>query len=84
MNIGTLTKIDSTKTLFWIDKAGEDNSCPLPDFAGALYPEDLFPENEKPLAMILGADFTDTYIRVLWGDRIGWVAADSISDVNSF
>lgn len=74
LNIGALVRFYSSDAMFW-----EDGSEFTPDFDSERYASDIYPESENPLAMILGADFTGVYVRVLWGERRGWVLNTSIS-----
>ncbi len=74
LNIGKLVRFYSSHAMFW-----ENGSEYTPDFDSERYASDIYMENENPLAMILGADFTGVYIRVLWGERRGWVMATSLS-----
>ena len=76
LNIGALVKFYSSDAMFW-----EDSSEFAPDFDSERYASDIYSENENPLAMIIGADFTGVYVRVLWGERRGWVLNTALSSV---
>lgn len=65
---GTIVRFHSLDASFWDDMDEHG-----PDFTKENYASDIYLESEVPLAMILGADFTGVYVRVLWGERIGWV-----------
>jgi hypothetical protein len=73
LNIGALVRFFSTTALFW----GEQDSFG-PDFGKQYYANEIYHEKENPLAMILGADFTGVYVRVLWGEKKGWVMSSDL------
>lgn len=74
LNIGGLIRFYSTNAMFWHDK---DEYEPL--LGSEVCASDIYTEKENPLAMILGADFSGAFIRVLWGERRGWVSVSSVS-----
>lgn len=74
LNVGALIRFYSTNAMFWMDK---DEYEPL--LGSEVCASNIYPENENPLAMILGADFSGAFIRVLWGERRGWVSVSSVS-----
>jgi len=76
LNIGALVRFCASASMFW-----EDQNEFSPDFDKEQYANDIYPENENPLAMIIGADFTGVYVRVLWGERRGWVLNTALSSL---
>lgn len=76
LNIGSLVRFYSSHAMFW-----DDENQYAPNFNAEHSASDIYVENENPLAMILGADFTGVYVRVLWGERRGWVMATSLSSL---
>ena len=76
LNIGALVRFCSSASMFW-----EDQNEFSPDFDTERYASDIYSENENPLAMIIGADFTGVYVRVLWGERRGWVLNTALSSL---
>jgi hypothetical protein len=67
LNIGALVRFFSNRALFW-----EEQDEFGPDFGREHYASEIYHEKENPLAMILGADFTGVYVRVLWEkERVG-------------
>ena len=76
LNIGALVRFFSNRALFW-----EEQDEFGPDFGREHYASEIYHEKENPLAMILGADFTGVYVRVLWGERRGWVLNTDLSSL---
>jgi len=76
LNIGALVRFFSNRALFW-----EEQDEFGPDFGREHYASEIYEEKENPLAMILGADFTGVYVRVLWGERRGWVLNTDLSSL---
>lgn len=76
LNIGALVRFFSNRALFW-----EEQDEFGPDFGREHYASEIYHEKENPLAMILGADFTGVYVRVLWGERRGWVLNTALSSL---
>lgn len=81
IEIGSLVRFNKRGALFW---AGSTNlgNVELPDYAQCTWAEDVYTEeDENPLAIVLGTDFTGTYVHVLWGEKLGWVRSISIESL---
>lgn len=74
--IGSLVKFNSANAAFWNDKNDY-----IPDFDQQFVADLIQSENEYPLAMILGADFTGVFVRILWGQRVGWVRSSHLTSL---
>lgn len=77
IEIGALVHFQKKDCLFWSGSINLGN-VNLPDYAQVVWAEDVYPEDENPFAIVLGMDFTGTYVNVLWGEKLGWVRSISI------
>jgi hypothetical protein len=75
-NIGFLVRFASTEASFWSDKNDY-----IPDFNQQFLAKTIQSENEYPLAMVIGADFTGVFVRILWGQRVGWVRSSHLTSL---
>ena len=76
VSIGSLVKFYSSDAPIW-----QGNDEDGPDLTILEYASDISTEEENPLAMILGTDFTGLYCRVLWSGRTYWVMTSTLSTV---
>lgn len=73
---GVVAKFHSKNAMFWSEK--NDFS---PDLTRWNYASDIYEEEKYPHALVVNADICGVYIKVLWGEKIGWVFAKSLSSL---
>lgn len=73
---GVFVRFHSRDAIFWSEKNefGPNLNC-------WKYASDLYEEKKHPHALIVDADVCGTYVKVMWGEKIGWVAAKALSSL---
>lgn len=71
---GVVVRFHSKEAIFWSEKSEFS-----PDLTRWKYASDIYEETKHPHALVVDADACGVYIKVLWGEKIGWVAAKSLS-----
>jgi len=78
IRIGELGWFEKIGALFWHESEPPVPGKFNPDYTSCSWAEDIYMEHENPYIVVLGAEYTGTYIRVLWGERLGWVRANRV------
>ena len=73
---GVVVRFHSRDALFWSEKNEFG-----PDIDRWRYASDIYAESEHPHALVVDADVCGAFIKVMWGEKIGWVSAESLSDI---
>jgi len=71
---GVVVKFNSQNAIFWNEKNEFG-----PDLTRWKYASEIYEEKSHPHALVVDADACGVYIKVLWGEKIGWVAASALS-----
>jgi hypothetical protein len=71
---GVVVRFHSKNAIFWREKNEFG-----PDLTRWNYASEIYEEKKHPHALVVDADACGAYVKVMWGEKIGWVSASSLT-----